>query len=138
MAARRAGDRAVAALLVGARLDTLPNEDAVRTKRIVAMAAILLLCAAGTAGAERRAPGSVDPPAATAPSSTEITPAEEAKPAKKKIRQHRRWHRHDARPFFLVPPPRYWFRPLPRTHRHRWHRYHRYHCRPWFLFWRRC
>lgn len=109
-----------------------------RAKCIGAIAAILLLCATAAVAAPNRTPGSVEPPTATSPSPTEITPAEEAKPAKKKVRQHRRWRRHYARPFFLVPPPRYWFRPLPRDHRHRWHRYHRYHCRPWFLFGRRC
>jgi hypothetical protein len=113
-------------------------EGAVRARRIGAIATIVLLCATGAASAQSRAPGSVDPPAATAPSSTEITPAEEAKPAKKKARRHR--HRAYARPFFLLPPPRYWFQPLPRYHRHRWHRYHRWHhgCRPWFLFGPRC
>jgi len=108
----------------------------VKARRIGAIAAIVLLCAAGAASAQNRAPGSVDPPAATAPSSTEITPAEEAKPAKKNVRRHR--HHAYARPFYLLPPPRYWFQPLPRYHRHRWHRYHRYRCRPWFLFGRRC
>jgi hypothetical protein len=135
MAAERAGDRAVAALLVGARLIN-KSEDAVRAKRIGATAAILLLCAASGAGAQNRTPGSVDPPAATAPSSTEVTPVEEAKPAKKKSRHYRR-HRGYARPFFLVPPPRYWFKPLPRAHRYRGHRYHR-GCRPWYLFGRHC
>jgi hypothetical protein len=116
----------------------------VRARRVGAIAAIFLLWAVGEASAQNRTPGSVDPPtatvpSATAPSSTEVTPVEDAKPTKKNVRQHRR-HRTYARPFFLIPPPRYWFKPLPRSYRYRGHRYHRWHrgCRPWYLFGRHC
>jgi hypothetical protein len=106
-----------------------------RAKWLVGFAALVLLC--GTAATAAPAPGTVDPPAATTPSAegTEI-PVDKATPAKKKVRHHRRW-RHSGyypRPFFLIPPPRYWFRPWPhyRYYRHRWHsRYHRRYWRWW-------
>jgi hypothetical protein len=100
--------------------------------------AIAVLCCVDTASAQTRAPGSVDPPAASPPASQEtITPAEGVKPAAKPAKRahRRRAGRSCTRPFYLVPPPRYWFRPWPRC-RSGWHvRHHHRHYRHRF-FWR--
>ena len=107
-----------------------------RAKWLGALAAIILLCRAVPAGAETATPGTTEPPAATAPA-TDGHPADEAKP-KKKVRRHwrhRHWrHGYYDRPFFLLPPPRYWFRPWPHYRYYRRHRWHHRHHR--FFFWR--
>jgi hypothetical protein len=104
-----------------------------RTKWLGGFAALVLLCATAATAAQAPAPGTVDPPAATTPSTegTE-TPVDKATPAKKKVRHHRRHWRYGYyhRPFFLIPPPRYWFRPWP-SYRYYRHRYHRRYWRWW-------
>jgi hypothetical protein len=92
-----------------------------RTMRLSGLAAIMLLCSLTAAGAETRAPGSTEPVTAPpasqgAPQATPqatAKPAKEAKPASTPRRRVRHAQRCWYRPFYLMPPPQYWFRPWP-------------------------
>jgi hypothetical protein len=96
--------------------------------RLSGLAAIVLLCtvtaAAGAQSKSRAAPGSTEPVTSAPAPQGAAKPAEDAKPAASPKARAHRVRRCGYRRFYLVPPPRYWFRPLPhyRCYRPRAHR----------------